>query len=269
MNLNTPTLSLNPPSSLLQSDSNLSVQNLSTIYKAPSPPSPHLFPSSTCSHVTTESHPIISSPVPTYPNNVTTPTVQASIKDYTSKAKKIQVMDITKVDQDTASVTLFNHQDNVNDTINYLTTMPSSPTINNITSAIATPTSPTKECVTAVHDSGASALYIREEDEDCVTNVVPHIGPLVTLPNAEKVQSSKKSLLPLSPHLSIQGQTGHILPELKSSTLISTGQLCDDGCDVVYRENTVHVLKNKIAMDNFLSSQKSILTGQQNRVNNL
>ena len=109
MNLNTPTLSLNPPSSLLQSVSNLSVTNTPTGHKAPSPPSPPLFSSSPCPHATTDSDPTMSSPAPTGTNNVTLPPVQASIKDYNSKAKIFQVMNVTKVNQDTASVALFNH----------------------------------------------------------------------------------------------------------------------------------------------------------------
>ena len=124
--------------------------------------------------------------------------------------------------------------------------------------------------VTAVADTGASSHYLRDEDKDhavTIPSVTP--GPEVTLPNAENVQATTTAIIPLSKQLSPEAQTGHVLPALKSSSLLSMGKFCDDGCDVVFRKNTMHLLKDPSAMDKFLKTQTSILDGQRNLKNNL
>ena len=51
--------------------------------------------------------------------------------------------------------------------------------------------------------------------------------------------------VPLSEHLSTTAQTALILPNLKSSSLISIGQLCDDGCKVVLDQEDLVGIKEK------------------------
>ena len=50
--------------------------------------------------------------------------------------------------------------------------------------------------------------------------------------------------LTLNRNLSKQAQTGYIMDDLHSATLLSAGQLCDDNCVVVLDKNKAHVYKN-------------------------
>lgn len=200
------------------------------------------------------------------------------------KNKILQVMATTKVDKDTASVTLFKSKDNVNDAI--LKLLPSTPTVHThnddtttlttkpfLTSSPSSSISTLQSCanldtkhssIEIVHDSGASGHYVREIDEPYVCNVRPALGPPVTLPDSTITHPTKTSIIPLSSDLSLKAQRANVLPALKSSTLVSAGQLCDDGCDVVFRKQQVHALKDPSAMDKFLSSQKRLITGNRN-----
>ena len=48
----------------------------------------------------------------------------------------------------------------------------------------------------------------------------------------------------LHPKLSSIAQTGHVMHDLHSSSLLSAGQLCDDNCVVVLNKTSAHVYKN-------------------------
>ena len=48
----------------------------------------------------------------------------------------------------------------------------------------------------------------------------------------------------LFPDLSPAGRQGHIIPALKSSSLLSLGQLCDDNCTIVLTKPTIYIIKN-------------------------
>ena len=65
--------------------------------------------------------------------------------------------------------------------------------------------------------------------------------------------------VPLSTALSRKAQTALILSNLKSSSLISMGQLCDDGCAVVLLKDKLVVIKEK----------KIILQGTRNHTDDL
>ena len=119
-------------------------------------------------------------------------------------------------------------------------------------------------------DSGASSNYLQPEDSHCATEIsVDHFGPTVTLPDASTIQSNKTAQLPLSPQLSSAAQSSHILPGLKSTSLLSVGKMCDDGCDVIFRPKKVHIIKNSGAIDKLLTTNKPILEGKRNYTNGL
>ena len=103
-------------------------------------------------------------------------------------------------------------------------------------------TSPT---VYAKGDSGASDNYIREEDKHCLSDVIEAISPPVSLPDKTPLHGTEKGVLPFQPGLTHQACSAKVLPGLKSSSLISVGKLCDDGCKVLFDKQHMHVIKNK------------------------
>ena len=98
--------------------------------------------------------------------------------------------------------------------------------------------------VYAKGDSAASDHYFREEDTDCLENIIETIGKSITLPDGSQIQANRKGLLLTSTSLSTQTREAKILPNLKSASLISIGKLCDDGCKVNFDEHGMDVIKN-------------------------
>ena len=92
---------------------------------------------------------------------------------------------------------------------------------------------PPKYKIIAKGDSAASKHYWREQDLVFLANLRPYSGPSVTLPDADMIPPSQKRLIPLSKQLFIEAQIATALPQLKSSSLISLGQVCDDDCTVI------------------------------------
>ena len=84
-------------------------------------------------------------------------------------------------------------------------------------------------------------------------------GPSIQLPDNGMIVADRKGILPLSDELSNEAKTAMILPNLRSASLISMGQLCDDGCDVHFNEHALIVMKNK----------KVVMRGIRNRRDNL
>ena len=73
------------------------------------------------------------------------------------------------------------------------------------------------------------------------------------------ITADRKGQLQLSDELSATAQTAMILPHLKSASLISIGQLCDDNCDVLLNKTKLIAIKNN----------KIILQGIRNPFDNL
>ena len=124
-------------------------------------------------------------------------------------------------------------------------------------------------CIKATFDSGASGHYLRPADIKVAQDIQAALGPTVTLPNLQTVTATKKAKLPLSPSLSSEAQTAHILPSLQTATLLSVGQLCDNNCDVIFRKEKVHVLPASDDIEKIISKTPSILQGDRNYRNNL
>ena len=108
-------------------------------------------------------------------------------------------------------------------------------------------------------DSAATSHYIRPIDKDCLSNIHPYTGPLVVLPDADSIPPSHQGTLTLHPNLSKDASTGTILPQLKSASLLSLGQLCDGNCDILLQKKKLYVLKNK----------KIVLQGHRNPTDKL
>ena len=98
------------------------------------------------------------------------------------------------------------------------------------TAYISTPTRPVashfkqnKNITIAKGDSGATQHYWRAEDTSCISDVTSTIGPSARLPNNEHIQVTRQGQFPLAPALSGCTKKVMILPNLKSSSLISLG----------------------------------------------
>ena len=108
-------------------------------------------------------------------------------------------------------------------------------------------------------DSAASHHYWREKDAHVLADIIDSPGPPVLIPDGTTITSTRKGILPISQQLSQKGSTAMILPGLSSASLISIGQLCDDGCNVFLNEKTLLAVKD----------DKVVLEGIRNRTDNL
>ena len=94
-------------------------------------------------------------------------------------------------------------------------------------------------------DSGASNHYWMVKDKGILLDLMKQLGPTVYLPNDEAIQSKQHGFLPIK-SLSRAANKVHILPGIKNSSLLSLGQLCDDGCLVNLTKDKLLVYKNDL-----------------------
>ena len=94
-------------------------------------------------------------------------------------------------------------------------------------------------------DSAASRHYIRPQDAGGLLDIAQPETPVeVTLHNLETLTSELEGKLPLDEQLlSAKARTATVLNGLGSASLISLGQLCNDGCTVVLTRTTLRVCK--------------------------
>ena len=117
----------------------------------------------------------------------------------------------------------------------------------------------TTKNVTFKADSGASNHYIREKDAHILKNTHRNTnGPVVYLPDNTTLQTQYSGNIPLA-NVSQQGTNAHVLPNLHSASLLSMGQLCDDGCTVFLTQHNITIKK-----DNNI-----VLQGPRNRLDGL
>ena len=106
-------------------------------------------------------------------------------------------------------------------------------------------------------DSGASKTYISPKHKQFLQNV-EHLknGPRATLPNNTQIQASDMGDLPLYSDLSFKSL---IYLQLSSKSLLSVGQLCDEGCFVLFHKRGLLIFKNN----------QLLLCGTRNKVDRL
>jgi hypothetical protein len=82
-----------------------------------------------------------------------------------------------------------------------------------------------------------------------VNNIRVATNPIsISNPNGTTMMSTHTAEMFL-PDLPTEAKTGHIVPELSSSPLLSIGQFCDAGCDVLFSAGDVFItLNNKIIL---------------------
>ena len=80
-------------------------------------------------------------------------------------------------------------------------------------------------------DSGASRTYFKQSEKTILLNRQKLLhGPQVNLPDGKTLQALETGTMPLHHLLSLAAKEAKVLPGLNNSSLISIGQLCDDGC---------------------------------------
>ena len=91
-------------------------------------------------------------------------------------------------------------------------------------------------------DSAASKKYWGEEDIQFLSDIKPYSSPSVTLPDRYMLKPSQKGKLQSS-QLSSEATDATVLPELKSSSLISLGKICDNNCTIILDKENLVALK--------------------------
>ena len=98
-------------------------------------------------------------------------------------------------------------------------------------------------------DSAALDNYWREEDKHCLKNIRPAPSVPIMFPDGDLIAGNKKGDVPLHPDISSTARQTEILPHLKSSSLISLGRLCDDGCKIeLTKEELIATKNNKVVL---------------------
>ena len=100
--------------------------------------------------------------------------------------------------------------------------------------------------VVAKADSGASHHYFCPQDETVLKNLHSvNNSASVHLPDSTTIQSTHCGLLPITKNLSSRAKTVHLLPHLKSASLVSPlGQVCEDDCKIILDKHSLTATKN-------------------------
>jgi hypothetical protein len=85
-----------------------------------------------------------------------------------------------------------------------------------------------------------------------------HVPLHVNMHNGTTIQSSHTSELPIS-EFPPEAIRAHILPGLVHNSLISVGQLCDSGCNVIFTRDNVEVNKDRKLVMSGVRDQQSRL----------
>ena len=112
--------------------------------------------------------------------------------------------------------------------------------------------SPSKNIETAVMDSGASDSYHMPSQTKCLTKIKSAPNIRIKLPDSSIVNSNTKGELPISKQFTNKARTTRIVPKLTSTSVISTGNVCDDKSTAIFNSGKVYVAKNnELIMEGF------------------
>ena len=68
------------------------------------------------------------------------------------------------------------------------------------------------------------------------------MGPRVEVADGRIIPLTKKAILPLSKQLTRKARVAYSFDNLKSDSLISIGQLCDDDCIAIFTKYDVQII---------------------------
>ena len=117
-----------------------------------------------------------------------------------------------------------------------------------------------------IADTGVSDHYIYSKTPNYKKSDIRH--PIrIALPNGSFLKSTQITHLPL-PTLKKEAVKAHILPELKNTSLLSIGRLCNEGYIASFDKRKMRIFDSKEilrVMDRF----PSVLEGERNDKNGL
>jgi hypothetical protein len=97
----------------------------------------------------------------------------------------------------------------------------------------------------AILDSDATGTFVTNSYAQHLTNPsTVDNGPTILSASGTAMPTTRQGQLSLSPHLSSAAQSAFVLDDLKTGTLISLAQLCDDDCIAIFTRYDVKLLKN-------------------------
>ena len=113
----------------------------------------------------------------------------------------------------------------------------------NSTSIVSPPTCTSTNYYAALADTAATHNYLEEKATEHCTNIQQAFGPNVKVANGNIISPTKQGILKISKELSNEAQHSFIFDELKTGSLISIGQLCDDDCIALFSKYHLKILK--------------------------
>jgi hypothetical protein len=97
----------------------------------------------------------------------------------------------------------------------------------------------------AILDSGATGTFVTNADAHHLSSTSHgDDGPTILSASGTTMPTNLQGQLPLSKKLSPTAQSAFVLDDLKTGTLLSLAQLCDDDCIAVFTRYDVKLLKN-------------------------
>jgi len=93
-----------------------------------------------------------------------------------------------------------------------------------------------------VCDTGATNTYLKMVHQGYLSNCMPlHNGPKARLPDNTEIQATHRGTLQLHPQLQ---PSCLVFPHLSNESLLSIGQLCDQGCIAIFNKWKMYVFKD-------------------------
>ena len=98
----------------------------------------------------------------------------------------------------------------------------------------------------AIANIRATGHYLVPSARQYCTYIQPiSTGPSVQVANGANIEPSTRATILLSTKLSQEAHVGHIFDDLKSGSLVSIEQLCDDYCVAIFTKYHVDIVKNR------------------------
>ena len=126
-------------------------------------------------------------------------------------------------------------------------------------------------------DTGATSTYLRDIDTNCAHTIKQITnGPSIYQPDKSTLTTTKTCIIPIHKEISSTAKAAYIVPNLKNSSLLSIGKLCDDNCIALFTKKNLFIFKNnKLLLQGFRNTTDGLwdvlfpkLASHSNRLQN-